>query len=222
MNWSLFIEWFGIFASILVAVSITMRNIKWLRILNLTGSLTFAVYGICIYSWPVMLLNVFTVGINIYYLFKLKRDSQKPETFEALFVDPTSDSYVRRFILFYGEDISRFFPSFDPNPETGTLAGAECCFILRETLPVSLVAFRRGPGEEIAILLDYAIPLYRDFKSARFFFETVSSRIAIPGAVFITAGEVPAHVHYLRRMGFSETGKTDKAVLFQKEIGEPR
>jgi hypothetical protein len=218
MNWSLFIEWFGIFASVLVAVSITMRNIKWLRILNLTGSIAFAVYGICIYSWPVMLLNVFTVGANIYYLLKLGKDSRKPETFDILFVDPAADEYARRFVLFHRENISRFFPSFDPNPETGTLAGAECCFILRETLPVSLVAFRRGPGEEIAILLDYAIPAYRDFKNAQFFFETVSSRIAAPGTVFNAVGEVPAHVRYLRRIGFSETGKTDRAVLFQKGV----
>ncbi|MDR2029709.1 MAG: YgjV family protein [Treponema sp.] len=218
MDWSLFIEWFGIFASVLVAVSITMKNIKWLRVLNLTGSFTFAVYGICIRSLPVILLNIFTVGINIYYLIKLRQDSRKPETFDVLFVNPLSDEYVRRFILFHREDISRFFPSFDPNPETGTLAGAECCFILRETLPVSLVAFRRGPGDEIAILLDYAIPAYRDLKNARFFFETVSARIAVPGAVFTAAAEVPAHVKYLRRMGFAETGKTGGAVLFQRGI----
>jgi hypothetical protein len=218
MNWAVFIEWFGIFASILVAVSITMKNLKWLRIMNLIGSFAFAVYGICIRSLPVILLNIFTVGANIYYLLKLRKDSRRPETFDSLFVDPVSDDYVRRFILFHGEDISRFFPSFDPNPETGTLAGTECCFILRETLPVSLVAFRRGPGEEIAILLDYAVPAYRDFKNAKFFFETVSSRISVPGAVFRAAGEVPAHANYLHRMGFVETGRTDRAVLFQKEI----
>jgi hypothetical protein len=217
MNWSLFIEWFGIFASILVAVSITMRNIKWLRIVNLIGSLTFALYGIGIRSLPVILLNVFTVGANIYYLFKIRRDVQKPETFDVLFVDPALDEYVRRFVLFHGDDISRFFPSFDSNSETGTLAGAECCFILRETLPVSLVAFRRRE-EEIAILLDYAIPAYRDFKSAKFFFETVISRIAMSGTVCSAAGEVPAHINYLRRMGFSETGRTDRTVLFQKKI----
>jgi hypothetical protein len=195
-----------------------MKNIKWLRILNLIGSFAFAAYGISIHSLPVILLNVFTVGVNIYYLYKLTKDSRKPETFEILFVDPLADSYVRRFILFYREDIARFFPSFDPNPETGTLAGTECCFILRETLPVSLIAFRRFPGEEIAILLDYAVPAYRDLKNARFFFETVSSRIAVPGAVFSAAGEVPAHAGYLRRLGFTETGKTDGAILFQKKI----
>jgi hypothetical protein len=218
MNWSLFIEWFGVFASILVAVSITMKNIKWLRIMNLIGSFAFAAYGICIRSLPVILLNTFTVGANIYYLLKLRKDARRPETFDILFVDPVSDDYVRRFVLFHREDISRFFPSFDSNPETGTLAGTECCFILRETLPVSLVAFRRGPGEEISILLDYAIPAYRDFKNAKFFFETVSSRIAVPGAVFCAAGEVPAHRNYLRHMGFVETGRTDRAVLFQKGI----
>jgi hypothetical protein len=119
------------------------------------------------------------------------------------------------FFKAHGEDIRRFFPSLDTDPKNGPLAGCECCFILRETLPVSVVAFRWEKGE-IEILLDYAIPSYRDFKNAEFFFRQVSTLIAIPGTALNARGEVPAHTAYLRRMGFEEIGKEGAAVLFRK------
>jgi hypothetical protein len=112
----------------------------------------------------------------------------------------------------------RFNPSFNPDLQTGTLIGAECCFILRETLPVSLVAYKRGEEEEITILIDYVIPAYRDFKNAQFFFSNVVNRISGPGSVFMARGEVQAHTSYLRRMGFVETGKEGKITYFRKAI----
>ncbi|QQO09107.1 YgjV family protein [Breznakiella homolactica] len=218
MSWAVFVEWFGVLSSVLVAVSLTMKNIKWLRIMNLIGSFCFAVYGFCIVSFPVMILNVFTVGVNIFYLIRMQKDYRKPSVFDVIAVDPKQDEYVRRFLRFSNDDIRRFFPSYNSDPETGTLAGAECCFILRETLPVSLVAFRREKDNEIAILLDYAVPAYRDLKNARFFFETAATSIAPKGSVFTAAAEVPAHESYLRRIGFTEIGRTGSAVLFRKEV----
>jgi hypothetical protein len=214
MDWSNFIHGFGLCASILVALSLTMRNLKTLRILNLTGSLAFAIYGFFIKSYPVVILNLFTVGINIVYLIKFRWNSKRRPSFDIMFVDPLEDPYVQRFLLFYGEDISRFCPSFNPE-ELGETKG---CFILRETQPVSLVLFKREIGDEIAILLDYAIPAYRDFKNAKFFFSTATARIASPGMFFSAASEVPAHASYLRRMGFDEVGRrSDGTALFQKK-----
>jgi hypothetical protein len=215
-NWDVIIEFFGICASILVAVSITIKNIKGLRIMNLIGSFAFALYGLFIGSIPVMVLNLFTAGVNVFYLFIA--NDRKPVSFDLMFVDAVNDEYTRHFLLHYGSDMARFFPSFNPDPETGHIAGAECCFILRETLPVSLVVFRRETEGEISILLDYAIPPYRDFRNARFFFETVSSRIARPGTVFRARSEVPAHAQYLRRMGFEEEGAGETGILFRKVI----
>jgi hypothetical protein len=213
MDWSNVIHGFGLFASILVALSLTMRNLKSLRVLNLTGSLVFAVYGYCIKSYPVIILNLFTIGVNIFYLIRLRWNGSRP-SFDIMFVDPLEDPYVQRFLLFYGEDISRFFPSFDAEK----LDEVTGCFILRETLPVSLVLFKKDIGGELAILLDYAIPAYRDFKNARFFFSSAAARIASPGMFFSAAGEVPAHTSYLRRMGFDEVGRrSDGAILFQKK-----
>ena len=146
---SSYFEIIGLVGLLLLASSFMMRNIKILRIMYLCGSLVFGVYGVLIQSLSVILLNVFTAGINAYHLFNLHKENSRKETFDILSRDPKTDDYLKRFILFHAQDIMRYFPSFDPNPETGTLVGSECFLILRGTLPVSLIAFRRNDNGEI-------------------------------------------------------------------------
>jgi hypothetical protein len=193
-----------------------MKNIKWLRVINTTGAVCFVIYGYVIQSISVALMNTFIIGINIYFLVELNGAQSKQDHFDVSMVNPAEDAYVRRFILFHLNDIKRFFPSFDPDLQTGTLAGAKCCFTLRETLPVSLLAFHDNSADETNIVLDYVIPSYRDYKSAKFFFET-GSRIIKPGSTFTAAAEVPAHGNYLKKMGFKEIEKTDKGTVYQKK-----
>ena len=204
----------GLAASALVCVSLCMTRIKSLRLVNLAGSAVFIVYGILIISPSIIILNAFSSVVNIFHLVRMRGETARADLFDTIFVD-AGDDHVRRFVQFHGGDIRRFFPSFDPRPE-GTLAGAECCFILRETLPVSLVAYRRGAGGEINIVLDYAVPAYRDLKNARFFFSHVTGRLAGADAVFLAAGEVPAHAGYLRKIGFTETRREGNVVFFRR------
>jgi len=218
MEIQIWYEVIGLVGSLMVALSMTMRHIKTLRIINLVGCLFFGTYGILIHSLSVTLLNLFTAGANIYFLVNLHIEEVKPQTFDILFKDPQIDEYIRRFVLFYAKDINKFFPAFDPDPENGTLIGTECCFILRQTVPVSLVAYKRGAGEEISVILDYAVPAYRDFKSGSFFFDSVVSQIASPGTVFSAVGEVPAHSAYLRKLGFKEIFEDEQGIHFRKEL----
>ena len=64
-------EWVGYLASVLVAVSITIKGGLYFRILNLAGSICFLIYGVIIGSWPVMIINVYGIGINIFHLVKI-------------------------------------------------------------------------------------------------------------------------------------------------------
>ena len=67
------VEIIGYFASIMVAISLTMKNIIWLRWLNFVGCTLFVIYGVFISAWPVAGMNAFVAGINIYHLIKIYR-----------------------------------------------------------------------------------------------------------------------------------------------------
>ncbi|ABN63362.1 uroporphyrinogen decarboxylase [Shewanella baltica OS155] len=67
------IEIIGYFASVMVAISLMMKNIIWLRWLNFVGCTLFVVYGVFISAWPVAGMNAFVACINIYHLTKIYR-----------------------------------------------------------------------------------------------------------------------------------------------------
>ena len=68
MNSVNYFELLGYSASVLVAISLTMRSLTRLRVINLVGSLLFTIYGFIIGAYPVAVLNAFIVLVNIYYL----------------------------------------------------------------------------------------------------------------------------------------------------------
>ncbi|SUI83683.1 YgjV family protein [Shewanella morhuae] len=72
------VETIGYFASIMVAISLTMKNIIWLRWLNFVGCTLFVIYGVFISAWPVAGMNAFVAGINIYHLIKIYRAKANP------------------------------------------------------------------------------------------------------------------------------------------------
>ncbi|RDY28054.1 lactate dehydrogenase [Romboutsia weinsteinii] len=69
------IEWIGYLASILIVISLTMSNIKKLRIINSLGCLAFVIYGVAVKAYPVAISNFAIVIINLYYLYKLKNSN---------------------------------------------------------------------------------------------------------------------------------------------------
>jgi hypothetical protein len=70
-----YLELLGYLASILIAISLMMRSLNKLRIINLVGSLLFTVYGSIIGAYPVAVLNAFIVLVNVYYLQKAFKQS---------------------------------------------------------------------------------------------------------------------------------------------------
>ncbi|MAT96842.1 MAG: hypothetical protein CL608_06840 [Anaerolineaceae bacterium] len=61
-------ETLGYLASIFVAVSLMMRSLTKLRVINLIGALLFTAYGLIIAAYPVAVVNGFIVLVNLYYL----------------------------------------------------------------------------------------------------------------------------------------------------------
>ena len=68
-----FYELLGYSASLLIALSLSMRSLLTLRVINLTGALLFTIYGLLIGALPVAALNFYIVLVNLYYLHQMFR-----------------------------------------------------------------------------------------------------------------------------------------------------
>lgn len=70
MNWT---EWIGYAAAAFVVCSFLISNIKWLRSVNMMGAVLFVIYGILLdKNLPVIIPNVFIIGIQLYHLLLKK------------------------------------------------------------------------------------------------------------------------------------------------------
>ncbi|CAN5598954.1 hypothetical protein BH23BAC4_BH23BAC4_00100 [soil metagenome] len=194
------LELIGYVASALVAISLMMSSILRLRVINLAGAAAFAVYGVLIEAWPVAVVNVFIVGINIYYLRGILGSK---EYFRLLDVRPESH-YLRDFLSFYKKEIDTFQPGFSyaPSPELLTV------FVLRDMVPAGVLIGRQD-GDTLEVLLDFVIPQYRDFKIGRYLFGQVDFFRQHRIREVVAPTGTREHKQYLERMGFSDSESED-------------
>ena len=102
-------EIIGYIGSALVAISLMMKNIYYLRRINLIGASTFAIYGLLVGAIPVFILNSFITLVDIYYIWEAKREK---EYFTLLPIEQTNGPLLKKFIKFYEKDIKKYFPDF--------------------------------------------------------------------------------------------------------------
>ena len=192
------VEWVGYLASVVVAISLTMTNIRRLRWINLAGALTFTFYGYLLELYPILVVNAFIVGVNLYYLIRI---SFTREQFHLIPISWDTSIFLPRFIEFYLADIHKHFPDIDVE----ALRQHRPIFISRNVVPVGLFIYERQEEGIIRIHLDYEIPMYRDFESARYFFHEFREMMKEKGFhTYITYCETAVHQRYLRRMKFTE------------------
>ncbi|MDC1504584.1 uroporphyrinogen decarboxylase [Winogradskyella sp.] len=67
-------EYIGYLASLMVLISFTMKDVKKLRLVNMTGCVLFITYGFLMptlrVGLPIIIANVAIFVVNIYYLTK--------------------------------------------------------------------------------------------------------------------------------------------------------
>ena len=71
-----FIELLGYTATFFVAASFLFKSIVSLRTVNCIGAILFVIYGLVKQTYPVALLNIFLVAVNLYQLWRLKQENQ--------------------------------------------------------------------------------------------------------------------------------------------------
>src|SRR3954468_14081732 len=146
------LELLGYLASVLVAVSLMMSRIMRLRLINLAGSLAFAIYGFLIGAYPVAVVNAFICLINLFYLWKMLRSR---EYFRILEIEPDSE-YLRYFLTVHQDDVRRFMPGFAHQPERRDLT----FFVLRDLVPAGLFIGELREDGCLWVRLDYVIPSF--------------------------------------------------------------
>ncbi|KHF89046.1 membrane protein [Vibrio vulnificus] len=70
------VEILGYAASIMVAISLMMKDIVRLRVLNFIGCALFTAYGLMIDAWPVVVTNGFIACVNVYFLAKMQQEKK--------------------------------------------------------------------------------------------------------------------------------------------------
>ncbi len=69
------VETLGTVASVLVALSLSMKSMLALRIVNLIGAIALVIYGYLISSGPVLFLNFYVGCMDVYYIYRIVKKS---------------------------------------------------------------------------------------------------------------------------------------------------
>ena len=185
-------------ASALVIISLFMKSMMRMRWISLVGGIIYAGYGLLFGSMPLFGYNILRAIVNVHFLRKLYT---KRDLFDVLHV-PADDAYLLCFIKAFLKDIQKFKPDF-----SGVIPESSyCIFALRNAQVVGLVITHNGLEGEIVVDLDYAVPQYRDFKSAQFVMEKYAhsiSRMASHGLKYFTiTGGNSEYNKFLLRIGY--------------------
>lgn len=188
----------GYAASVLVAVSLMMKSLLRLRMINLAGASLMATYGLLIHAYPVAVLNGAIVLVDLYYLQQMWRQR---DYFKLLEVAHDSE-YVRSFAEFYRAEIAEFVPGYAHDAAPAHLN----VLVLRNMVPAGLLVVR-PEGKVGRVLLDFVIPGYRDFGVGRFLFDENAGYFRERGIRrLVSEAGRPRHAGYLERMGFRREG----------------
>lgn len=200
---------FGYFASLIIAISMTMNSIVKFRWVNLLGALSFAIYGLLIHAIPVTFLNGFIVLVDIYYLTKIY---SAKEEFNILEVR-NDNKYLQEFVRFHEKEIRKFFPEFEFKPEMNSVN----FFVLRNMNVAGVFLAHREDNNVLHVGLDFVIPAYRDFKNGKFIYSRLRGWFMAHGFRTVVApSSNRKYALYLKKLGFKDAGNG----TFIKELTE--
>jgi len=65
---NIYLEIFGYIGTLLIIISMMMSSVKRLRVINVCGSLISAIYSAISAAYPIVLLNIALIAVNIFKL----------------------------------------------------------------------------------------------------------------------------------------------------------
>ncbi len=194
MTPEILIELFGYLGSTLVVVSMLMASLVKLRVINTIGSVISAIYALIIGSFPLALMNVCLIVINLYGLFRLLKTPQQYDIVPC----GVEDCFVRYFLEKHQADISGFFPDIQKDALAADAAYLVCC----NGDPAGLVLGRDLGDGQMDLILDYSVPAYRDCSVGQFLYANLKAHDV--RILRFSRKATQAHVDYMKKMGFGE------------------
>ena len=202
------LEVFGYVASVLIALSLMMSNIKQLRWINLFGAAAFSIYGYFIDAYPVFILNGWIALVDIYYLIRIY---QQKDQFDLVKLRSVESPLFNLLKQSYGKDIIQLHKGF----EWVQLDDAVVFLLFRNMKPVGFFAYKELSNTgRVKVLLDYIIPEDRDFKAAKFMFASKDNQLKLEGIKHLVVKPYSKdHELYLSRVGFTKQANGFELVL---------
>ncbi len=187
-------ELLGYIGSALTIISMLMTSVVKLRVIGTVGNAVGLVYTLMIGSYPVAIMNVFLIIINIYNLTKLFRPTKH---FELISLE-LDDTFLRYFLRHWKDDLKLHFPEFDRKAVQANRAFLVCC----NSMPAGVVLGKEVEAGVLDIALDYSTPHFRDCSVAKFF----HTQLPESGIHTLLSSQsmTKQHVAYLKKMNFSE------------------
>lgn len=185
------LEIFGYIGSFLVVFSMLMSSVVKLRVINTVGSVVSGTYALICGAYPLVLMNVCLIVINVYNLYKLLKTEQQYDVVES----HKEDALLGYFLERYQEDIKKYFPNFECSAEYNK-AYMVCC----NGNPAGVFLGKETKHGVIDIVLDYSIPMYRDCSVGRYLYSQLSSQGIY--TLEYRMSETAEHVAYMKKMGF--------------------
>ncbi len=196
MTPSTLIEIYGYIGSALVVISMLMSSVVKLRVINTIGSVISGTYALIIGSFPLALMNICLIAINLYNLKKLTVNEQH----YTLVDTKAEEACVNYFITHFEEDIKNWFPDFTGKNTEADVAQMIFC----EADPAGVLLGKNKGNGEIEIILEYTSPKYRDCSVGKFLYDELEKR-DVKSLMF--TGNSEKHKPYLEKMGYVKTGE---------------
>ena len=207
-------EILSLIASILTAVSLTVKSLYKMRWLNLFGCIGFTIYGVLIKAWPLAIVNGYIAIIDALGIIKLKNSDKSTFYFGEL--GDIGEKYFEQFYQFYEDDIRSFFPEVSYSD----LELAKTYVLFRDMIPVVIFSIKQN-GNTAQVLMDYVVPRYRD---GQFGFTMYVKKVYVFRDLGITKFEaftrVPSHADYLKKMGFIVENQEDGVLHLTKKLNQ--
>ena len=188
------LEAVGYIGTALVIISMLMTSVVKLRVINTVGSIFSFVYALIWNTYPVAVMNICLIIINVYNLIKLFKPSKH---FDMILVNP-GDSVLQYFLKRWNEDLKHYFPEFDRKTPDADRA----YFVFCNGNPAGVLMAKETEAGTLDIALDYTTPTYRDCSVAKYLHSKLPEK-GIHTLIF-SQTRTKEHTNYLQTMAYTK------------------